>query len=139
MGKNILEIVFGNAMPRIIRREKGNVDAVDKKSSHQVRFQPLNQNLDCSQKSAIQLCLDCVDVGIIHGPPGYWENNRSRGICDSEVARGNRVLVCSASSVAVDNVTRRLSAYLYFERRRFLWKIIGGKDDVSGRRKRRDG
>ena len=114
LGKNILEIVFENAMPRIIRREKGNADAVDKKSSHQVRFHPFNENLDCSQKSAIQLCLDCVDVGIIHGPPGTGKTTAVVEYVTQEVARGNRVLVCSASNVAVDNVVERLSGVSIF-------------------------
>ena len=74
LGKNILEIVFESASPRIIHRDNANADKGDS-SDHHVRFHPFNENLDCSQKSAIQLCLDCVDVGIIHGPP-HWENDR---------------------------------------------------------------
>ena len=60
LGKNILEIVFESASPRIIHRDNANA----------VRFHTFNENLDCSQTSAIQFCLDSVDVGITYGPPG---------------------------------------------------------------------
>ena len=79
-----------------------------------VRFHPFNENLDCSQKSAIQLCLDCVDVGIIHGPPGIGKTTAVVEYVSQEVARGNRVLVCSASNAAVDNVVERLSGVSIF-------------------------
>ncbi|CAL6328096.1 unnamed protein product [Bathycoccus prasinos] len=104
LGKNILEIVFESASPRIIHRDNANA----------VRFHPFNENLDCSQKSAIQLCLDCVDVGIIHGPPGTGKTTAVVEYVSQEVARGNRVLVCSASNVAVDNVVERLSGVSIF-------------------------
>lgn len=113
LGKNILEIVFESASPRIIHRDNANADKGDS-SDHHVRFHPFNENLDCSQKSAIQLCLDCVDVGIIHGPPGTGKTTAVVEYVSQEVARGNRVLVCSASNVAVDNVVERLSGVSIF-------------------------
>ena len=113
LGKNILEIVFESASPRIIHRDNANADKSDS-SDHHVRFHPFNENLDCSQKSAIQLCLDCVDVGIIHGPPGTGKTTAVVEYVSQEVARGNRVLVCSASNVAVDNVVERLSGVSIF-------------------------
>ena len=113
LGKNILEIVFESASPRIIHRDNANADKGDSSDYH-VRFHPFNENLDCSQKSAIQLCLDCVDVGIIHGPPGTGKTTAVVEYVSQEVARGNRVLVCSASNVAVDNVVERLSGVSIF-------------------------
>jgi ATP-dependent RNA/DNA helicase IGHMBP2 len=112
-GKNILEIVFESASPRIIRREDANVDEGES-IDHSIRFHPFNDNLDFSQKRAIQLCLDCVDVGIIHGPPGTGKTTAVVEYVSQEVARGNRVLVCSASNVAVDNVVERLSGVSIF-------------------------
>lgn len=53
--------------------------------------------------------MDCVDIGIIHGPPGTGKTTAVVEYVSQEVARGNRVLVCSASNVAVDNVVERLS------------------------------
>jgi ATP-dependent RNA/DNA helicase IGHMBP2 len=107
LGKDILGIVFENALPRVHHRVTSDDEGLGEDQG--IRFNPFNENLDASQKKAIQLCLDCVDIGIIHGPPGTGKTTAVVEYVSQEVARGNRVLVCSASNVAVDNVVERLS------------------------------
>ncbi len=71
---------------------------------------PFNSNLDDSQKAAVDLALSAVDIALIQGPPGTGKTTTVVEIIMQEVKRGNRVLACSASNIAVDNLVERLAA-----------------------------
>ncbi|PRW39069.1 DNA-binding SMUBP-2 isoform B [Chlorella sorokiniana] len=73
-------------------------------------WQPLNCGLDESQQRAVSLALAARDVALIHGPPGTGKTTAVIEVICQEVARGNRVLACAASNVAVDNLVERLAA-----------------------------
>ncbi|KAI7837886.1 hypothetical protein COHA_008373 [Chlorella ohadii] len=73
-------------------------------------WQPLNGGLDESQQRAVSLALAARDVALIHGPPGTGKTTAVIEVICQEVARGNRVLACAASNVAVDNLVERLAA-----------------------------
>lgn len=68
----------------------------------------INPNLDESQIKAVSLALAAKDVALIHGPPGTGKTTTVIETIAQEVRRGNRVLACAASNVAVDNLVERL-------------------------------
>ncbi|KAL4856486.1 DNA-binding protein SMUBP-2 [Chlorella vulgaris] len=91
----LVDVLFGRRSPRF--------------ASTQPSWQPLNAGLDVSQRGAVQLALAAQDVALIHGPPGTGKTTAVIEIICQEVARGNRVLACAASNVAVDNLVERLA------------------------------
>lgn len=97
-------VLFGKAEPRFRR----NDDKKRKKADELVLF---NRNLDTSQVKAIRFALDAVDIALIHGPPGTGKTTALIEYILQEVKRGNKLLVCSASNIAVDNVVERLTRH----------------------------
>jgi len=69
---------------------------------------PLNQGLNPSQTRAIESALRASDLCMIHGPPGTGKTTAVVEYILQEVLRGNRVLACAPSNVAVDNMVERL-------------------------------
>lgn len=96
-------VLFGKAEPRFRQTDK-----VQKKRGDIALF---NTCLDNSQVEAIRFALDAVDVALIHGPPGTGKTTALTEYILQEVKRGNKVLVCSASNIAVDNVVERLTRH----------------------------
>mmetsp|Transcript_18952 Transcript_18952/g.52864 ORF Transcript_18952/g.52864 Transcript_18952/m.52864 type:complete len:800 (-) Transcript_18952:678-3077(-) len=90
----LADVVFGHATPEFV---PGNAS-----------WQPFNKGLDGSQKRAVSLALRAKDIALIHGPPGTGKTTTLIETILQEVKRGSRVLVCSASNIAVDNVVERL-------------------------------
>jgi hypothetical protein len=73
-----------------------------------VPWMQINPNLDESQIKAVSLALAAKDVALIHGPPGTGKTTTVIETIAQELRRGNRVLACAASNVAVDNLVERL-------------------------------
>lgn len=71
---------------------------------------PLQPQLNASQKAAVEHALSAEDVAIVHGPPGTGKTVTVVEIIRQAIARGQRVLACSGSHLAVDNVVERLVA-----------------------------
>jgi len=67
-----------------------------------------NQNLDMSQREAVEFCLKQKEVGVVHGPPGTGKTTTVVEIIRQAVKAGDKVLVCAPSNVAVDNLVERL-------------------------------
>lgn len=73
-----------------------------------------DQNLNPSQRDAVQFCLDAAEVACIHGPPGTGKTHtlieiiRQLTSVPPPDARAKRVLVCGASNLSVDNILERL-------------------------------
>jgi superfamily I DNA and/or RNA helicase len=67
---------------------------------------PLND----SQREAIALALAAKDLAIIHGPPGTGKTTAVVELIRQAVARGERVLACAPSNLAVDNLLEKLLA-----------------------------
>ena len=66
--------------------------------------------LDPSQRRAVDLALRARDLALIHGPPGTGKSTTLVALIRALVARGQRVLVCAPSNVAVDTLVERLVA-----------------------------
>ncbi|HEX3147718.1 MAG TPA: AAA domain-containing protein [Gemmataceae bacterium] len=70
----------------------------------------LQQDLNESQLEAIALALAAKDLAIIHGPPGTGKTTAVVELIRQAVARGERVLACAPSNLAVDNLLEKLLA-----------------------------
>ena len=69
---------------------------------------PFDRHLNPSQIEAIRLALSAKDVAVMHGPPGTGKTTTLAELVRQAVARGERVLVCAPSNLAVDNLLERL-------------------------------
>lgn len=80
------------------------------------RFQPLSplapmgSSLNPSQQQAVAHALAAEDVAIIHGPPGTGKTTAVVALIRQAVQRGEKVLACAPSNLAVDNIFERLLA-----------------------------
>ena len=66
-------------------------------------------HLNSSQQAAVRHALAAEDVAIIHGPPGTGKTVSVAALIQASVARGERVLACAPSNLAVDNIAERLA------------------------------
>jgi superfamily I DNA and/or RNA helicase len=73
-------------------------------------FVPLDVSLNASQQDAIQFALSAKDVAILHGPPGTGKTTAVVELIRQAVRRGQKVLACAPSNLAVDNLLERLLA-----------------------------
>jgi hypothetical protein len=71
---------------------------------------PPTPALNDSQRAAIAFALSAVDVAIIHGPPGTGKTTAVAELIRQAIGRGERVLACAPSNLAVDNLFERLLA-----------------------------
>jgi ATP-dependent RNA/DNA helicase IGHMBP2 len=69
---------------------------------------PLDPDLNDSQHQAVRLALAAQDVAIIHGPPGTGKTRTVAELVRQAAARGEKVLACAPSNLAVDNLLERL-------------------------------
>lgn len=65
-------------------------------------------SLDESQREAVDLALSAKDVAMIHGPPGTGKTTTVVELIRQAVRRGEKVLACAPSNLAVDNLFERL-------------------------------
>lgn len=66
--------------------------------------------LDDSQRDAVNHALAAESVAIIHGPPGTGKTTTVVELVRQAIRRGERVLACAPSNLAVDNLLERLLA-----------------------------
>ena len=71
---------------------------------------PLNISLNASQQEAIRFALSANDLAILHGPPGTGKTTAVVELIRQAVRRGQKVLACAPSNLAVDNMLERLLA-----------------------------
>lgn len=72
---------------------------------------PLNPALNAVQQEAVNHALAAADVALIHGPPGTGKTTAVVELIRPAVRRGDKVLACAPSNLAVDNLLERLLAF----------------------------
>jgi ATP-dependent RNA/DNA helicase IGHMBP2 len=72
---------------------------------------PLDASLNESQREAVRFTLSARDVAVIHGPPGTGKTTTLVELIRQAVRRGDKVLVCAPSNLAVDNLLERLLSH----------------------------
>ena len=71
-----------------------------------------NKNLNASQQEAIKCALDATRIALIHGPPGTGKTSTITELILQASTKGQNILVCAPSNVAVDNILERLVSYM---------------------------
>jgi len=90
---HLLNVIFGLSEPN---------------PSQPVEFVPYNSNLNASQIEAISFSLGRSDLALIHGPPGTGKTTTIAELIIQSIKRGERVLACAPSNIAVDNIAEKL-------------------------------
>ncbi|GJN92846.1 hypothetical protein Rhopal_005884-T1 [Rhodotorula paludigena] len=93
----LLSVLLGIKKPSIAQRASEDpLDLVD-------------ERLNDSQREAVDFALSSEELALIWGPPGTGKTQTLVEIIRQCVRAGQRVLVCGASNLAVDNILARLS------------------------------
>ena len=71
-------------------------------------FVSLDGSLNTFQQDAVRFALSAKDVAILHGPPGTGKTTAVIELIRQAVRRGQKVLACAPSNLAVDNLLERL-------------------------------
>ena len=103
------------ALRRIAATDRGRLEALkrrllgeDPPEFHPPKdWTPLSP-LDDSQRAAVTHALSAEHIAIIHGPPGTGKTTTVVELIRQAIRRGERVLACAASNLAVDNLFERL-------------------------------
>lgn len=70
----------------------------------------LDGTLNEVQQAAVRFALAAGDVALIHGPPGTGKTTAVVELIRRAIRRGDKVLACAPSNLAVDNLFERLWA-----------------------------
>src|SRR5262249_42668403 len=76
----------------------------------EAEFPLLDTSLNRSQQEAVRFALAAQDLAIIHGPPGTGKTTTVVELIRQAIRRGEKVLACAPSNLAVDNLLERLVA-----------------------------
>ncbi|KAJ2718176.1 hypothetical protein GGI07_005862 [Coemansia sp. Benny D115] len=85
-----------------------NSEAAADAGIYEGKIEFFDDSLNESQKRAVRLALGPGDVAMVHGPPGTGKTHTVVEIIRQMCLRGQRLLVCAPSNVAVDNLAERL-------------------------------
>jgi ATP-dependent RNA/DNA helicase IGHMBP2 len=71
----------------------------------------LDAGLNASQLATVAFALTANDMALVHGPPGTGKTTTLVELIRRAVRRGQKVLACGPSNMAVDNLFERLLRY----------------------------
>ena len=94
--RRVIDVAFGQRDPTIASGDSFDVDS-------------LPSELDASQTEAVRFALDARELALIHGPPGTGKTTAVAAAIEAAARRGERVLACAPSNIAVDNIVERLA------------------------------
>lgn len=83
------------------------------------------------QRDFVQKALQTPDFAILEGPPGSGKTTVILELICQVLERGERVLLCGSTHVAIDNVLERLKERELIERLQILPLRIGYEDNIS--------
>ena len=93
-GKNALEYILNERNP--------------KKNRNVPYISYIDENLNSSQKKAIESALSCENFFLIHGPFGTGKTRTLVELISQENRQGHKVIATAESNAAVDNILERL-------------------------------
>ena len=104
-----------DALRRVDAADRGRIDALKQRllGNEPPEFNlPTNwiplSLLDESQQAAVSHALAAEHLAVIHGPPGTGKTTTVVELIRQAIRRGERVLACAPSNLAVDNLFERL-------------------------------
>lgn len=92
--KRLVEVAFGQREPSFLSDRPWPL--------------PPDPRLDESQREAVAHALHAEQLALVHGPPGTGKTTAVVELIRQSCARGEHVLACAPSNVAVDNLVERL-------------------------------
>jgi ATP-dependent RNA/DNA helicase IGHMBP2 len=73
-------------------------------------LQAIDSSLNEYQRLTVNFAMSAEDLAIVHGPPGTGKTTTVVELIRQIVRRGQKVLACAPSNLAVDNILERLIA-----------------------------
>jgi ATP-dependent RNA/DNA helicase IGHMBP2 len=105
------DVLMGRRDPEFVEGAAEQCPSVSEgETNHSLTLGHCQSLLNDSQRDAIALALAAKDVAIIHGPPGTGKTTAVVEVIRQAVRRGERVLACAPSNLAVDNLLEKLVA-----------------------------
>jgi len=126
LGRRIVEMAFGDLEPQYCHHvpgvhrtsadplPEGDADAACSSSAaHDLDLTPAmafhNAGLDASQRRAVDLAVRATDCFLILGPPGSGKTTTVVEVIHQLLRTSNKILVCTPSNVAADNIVEKLA------------------------------
>jgi hypothetical protein len=103
-----LERVRGADRDRLAELRRVLLGEAPPKFGPELPLAPLDGSLNAPQQEAVRFALSAADVALLHGPPGTGKTTTVVELIRQAVRRGERVLACAPSNLAVDNLLERL-------------------------------
>ncbi|HEY2839180.1 MAG TPA: AAA domain-containing protein [Pirellulales bacterium] len=89
-------------------RPSGERPAAEMSAEKGAAEEPLDTGLNTEQLATVEFALSARDVALVHGPPGTGKTTTIVELIRRAVRRGQKVLACGPSHMAVDNLFERL-------------------------------
>ncbi|KAI8869457.1 putative DNA-binding protein [Ramicandelaber brevisporus] len=94
----LIRVIFGETIPTHHAAKTADLTMMD-------------SSLNSSQIEAVRFSLAANEIALVHGPPGTGKTSTLVEIIRQLVKRGDRVLACAPSNIAVDNLAERLVSH----------------------------
>jgi ATP-dependent RNA/DNA helicase IGHMBP2 len=105
------QVLLGQRPARFDDPPAAKADCLEGPTPHTpdaTHLSPEADGLNAPQRAAVEFALRARDVALIHGPPGTGKTTTVVELICQAVRRGEKVLACAPSNLAVDNMLERL-------------------------------